>query len=63
MDEMAEAVRDPTPPPEPQKEDKTPDSVASGLTQAFEAGQELQRQHLEALQSIFDQFWSGQKKS
>ena len=63
MDEMAEAARDPTRPPEPQNDDKAPDSVASGLSQAFEAGQEFQRQHLEALQSIFDQFWGGQKKS
>jgi hypothetical protein len=63
MDEMAEAARDPKRPPEPQNDDKAPDSVASGLSQAFEAGQEFQRQHFEALQSIFDQFWGGQKKS
>jgi hypothetical protein len=63
MDEMAEAARDPQPKAPPPEEEKKPDRVTSGLEQAFEAGQDLQRQHLEALQSIFDQFWGGRSRS
>jgi hypothetical protein len=66
MDEMAEAARDPQPPPKskPQEDGKAPpESVASGLEQAFEAGLDLQRQHLEALQTIFDQFWGRSGKT
>ena len=57
-DEMAEAVRKP-------KAEAPKDSSEDpfGFSQALATGREMQRQHLENLQLIFDRFWGERDKS
>jgi hypothetical protein len=58
-DEMAEAVR------KPQRTEAPKDASDDpfGFSQVFATGREMQRQHLENLQSIFDRFWGDRDKA
>ncbi len=47
----------PQPDPEPEPEPEPPSDAVDAWGQAIRAGQEAQKRHIEALQSIFDQAW------
>jgi hypothetical protein len=59
VDEMAEAAR------KPQRTEAPKDSSDDpfGFGQALATGREMQLQHLENLQSIFDRFWGARDKT
>jgi hypothetical protein len=47
----------PQPDPEPEPEPDPPSDAVDAWGQAIRAGQEAQKRHIEALQSIFDRAW------